>query len=246
MTACIRSSRPRLALGLLDEMKGAVSGEGVRPNTIVYNTLLGVCKGVPVRGVGRRNELRRRYGFRKRGRGVVGNGKHGEGVHITNIAEDSAARSASRSDQKSRDRGPAPGLAATSEAGADASRGGHDSGGVDDWGHDPEELMRTAIMLLNEMMEAGGQCAPDKLSFELTMQSCVNASRPEEALRIFRTMKRWVALPRDHHDCKEIRLEAATYRLGLTAASEAGDGAAAAVLLEEMQEAGMAIDEVGI
>ncbi|CAM9709569.1 unnamed protein product, partial [Scytosiphon promiscuus] len=40
-----------------------------------------------------------------------------------------------------------------------------------------------------------------------------------------------------------VRPDRATYRLGLTAAAEAGDGAAAAVLLEEMRDAGMSMDE---
>ncbi|CAN0402837.1 unnamed protein product, partial [Ectocarpus fasciculatus] len=40
-----------------------------------------------------------------------------------------------------------------------------------------------------------------------------------------------------------VRPDRATFRLGLTAAAEAGDGPAAAVLLEEMRDAGIAMDE---
>ncbi|CAN0380601.1 unnamed protein product, partial [Laminaria digitata] len=47
MAACARGGEPRQALRLLDELKR--EGRGVRPNTVVYNTLLGLCKGKPLR-----------------------------------------------------------------------------------------------------------------------------------------------------------------------------------------------------
>ncbi|CAN0589180.1 unnamed protein product, partial [Laminaria digitata] len=40
------------------------------------------------------------------------------------------------------------------------------------------------------MTVAGGDCAPDRMSFELVMQACVNAGRPESALKVFRVMRR--------------------------------------------------------
>ncbi|CAN0434863.1 unnamed protein product, partial [Hapterophycus canaliculatus] len=63
------------------------------------------------------------------------------------------------------------------------------------------------------MTVGGGECAPDKISFELVMQACVNAGRPESALKVFRAMTRVAG---------GVRPDRATYRLGLTAAAEAG------------------------
>ncbi|CAN0311220.1 unnamed protein product, partial [Ectocarpus fasciculatus] len=62
------------------------------------------------------------------------------------------------------------------------------------------------------MTVGGSECAPDKMSFELVMQACVNAGKPDSALKVFRAMTRAV----------RVRPDRATFRLGLTAAAEAG------------------------
>ncbi|CAM9411901.1 unnamed protein product [Ectocarpus sp. 6 AP-2014] len=122
----------------------------------------------------------------------------------------------------------------------------------------PDELVGTAVALLHEMTVGGSECAPDKMSFELVMQACVNAGRPESALKVFRAMARVAAgggsavgggggsgerRGSGRGRAVEVRPDRATFRLGLTAAAEAGDGPAAAVLLEEMRDAGIAMDE---
>ncbi|CAM9447310.1 unnamed protein product, partial [Ectocarpus sp. 13 AM-2016] len=243
MTACARAGEPRQALRLLDELKR--EGGGVRPNTVVYNTLLALCRGKPLRGV----------------RGGGGGGGGG-GVPAT------AAAAAE---------GTGPNLNGYGGGGGLEEVNGHrvavgmpdgrairntvsvPSGGTVGSGERPDELVGTAVALLHEMTVGGSECAPDKMSFELVMQACVNAGRPESALKVFRAMAR-VAAGRGsavggggrgggerrgggRGRVVEVRPDRATFRLGLMAAAEAGDGPAAAVLLEEMRDAGIAMDE---
>ena len=47
-------AEPRQALRLLEELKR--ESRGVRPNTVVYSALLGLCKGKPTAERGRRWE----------------------------------------------------------------------------------------------------------------------------------------------------------------------------------------------
>lgn len=237
----------------------------MRPNTVVYNTLLGLCKGRPLRGgrgrggaregasaaaVARTGENLNGYGGGRGVRRVNGNGGGGDGV-AGGLPESRAVRISGNT------------------VGTGGVRAG--VGGASGWGDKPEELVATAVTLLHEMTVGGGECAPDKMSFELVMQACVNAGRPESALKVFRAMTRWategVSSTGEAFDAGAaaaaggrgrggegggrgravgVRPDRATYRLGLTAAAEAGDGAAAAVLLEEMLGAGVTIDEVGV
>ncbi|CAN0333122.1 unnamed protein product, partial [Ectocarpus sp. 4 AP-2014] len=66
-------------------------------------------------------------------------------------------------------------------------------GGTVGSGAQLDELVGTAVALLHEMTVGGSECAPDKMSFELVMQACVNAGRPESALKVFRAMARVAA-----------------------------------------------------
>eukprot|EP00903_Cladosiphon_okamuranus_P012196 g11439.t1 len=261
MTACARSGEPRQALRLLDELKR--EGGDVRPNTVVYNILLGLCKGRPLRGGGGGG-----------GGGRVGG--PGAGAAVPAAAADTSENlngygGGSVVGKVNGHRGSVaaglPGSRAvqisdsTASAGA-AARGRRAAGGgagANQWGEKPEELVGTAVTLLHEMTVGGGECAPDKMSFELVMQACVNAGRPESALKVFRAMTRWAKEGGSSSSSSSggvqrrggggrrrgvsVRPDRATYRLGLTAAAEAGDGAAAAVLLEEMLDAGVALDE---
>lgn len=261
MAACARSGEPRQALRLLDELKR--EGGGVRPNTVVYNTLLALCKGRPLRGGGGgwggvAPSVAADTGKRLNGHG----GGVMQSVHKVNGGGEGAA--AVLPDSRTV---RTTGVIAAAAA---AAAGGGVGGGNNEWGDKPEELVGTAVTLLHEMTGGGGECAPDKMSFELVMQACVNAGRPESALKVFRAMTRWatggVEPPgaagtrrggrgrgmgqgrgrgRGGGRAVRVRPDRATFRLGLTAAAEAGDGAAAAVLLEEMREAGVAMDEVG-
>lgn len=264
MSACARGGEPRQALRLLEELKR--EGGGVRPNTVIYNTLLGMCKGNPVRGGGaggghhQGNEASAatttvpQQHFHQNGFGGAAGGAVAVpgGASTVRVSFPNAVVGG---------REPAVTPPRSGEVeGSSGSRSGNANakvrpGAAAAWGQDPEELMRTALALLDEMMmEAGGRggrerwdsrdgCAPDKLSFELAMQACVNAGRPEEAIRVFRELRRW-SRGGSAAAAAGIRLGLATYRLGLTAASAAGDGSAAAVLLEDMEDAGIVVDEV--
>ena len=264
MTACARSGEPRQALRLLDELKR--EGGGVRPNTVVYNTLLGLCKGRPLRGGGGGGgagaggaasaaaaaEGGENLNGYSGGRGVGRVNGHVSGSVAGGLPGSRAVRIG--------------GSTAAAAAGGSSSRPVGGGAGASRWGDKPEELVGTAVTLLHEMTVGGGECAPDKMSFELVMQACVNAGRPESALKVFRAMTRWATEGVSGSASGgaggkrrgggggggggrgrrvDVRPDRATYRLGLTAAAEAGDGAAAAVLLEEMLNAGVALDEVG-
>lgn len=262
MTACARSGEARQAFRLLDEMKR--EGEHVRPNTVVYNIVLGLCKGYPVRGGGGGGERvdersdgvarHRRNGFggpdgipRKTGTKIVVDESRSPGIVLH--ADQGAAAILDRAGERRAD-----GFSGNDSTGGREGVGGEVSDG---WGRQPEELMKTALVSLDEMLLAAGgargggggggcnpDCAPDRLSFELVMQACINARHPAVALRVFRELRRWSGVG-GGGEGGGIKLALATYRLGLTAASAAGDGAAAAVLLEEMQALGIDIDEVG-
>lgn len=227
MAACARGGAPLEAFRLLEELKreggndsgGGSGGDGnsdcdagVRPNTVVYNTLLVLCKGRPL-GKGRRNS----------GSVLSHNGdrEHSLGINGGVAVSEEAGNGQRGADGKMRD---------ASEA---------------EWGRRPEKLAAKAVALLHEMTVAGGQCAPDKMSFELTMQACVNAGRPESALKVFEAMRRRFVTRRGESK-GGFRPERATFRLGLTAAAAAGDGVAAASMLDDMHSAGIALDEVRI
>ena len=62
--------------------------------------------------------------------------------------------------------------------------------GQQQWGQQPDGLMRTAIALLHGMTAAVGDCAPDRMSSELVMQGCVDVGPEESAMNIFRLMRR--------------------------------------------------------
>lgn len=229
IAACARGGAPLEAFRLFEELKkeGGNNIECdavVRPNTVVYNTLLLLCKGRPrPLGKGRRNN--------SSGLSHNGDGEHSLGIN--------------------------GGVAVSVEAGK-GERGGvgctegvrGDDGRMRDvneaeWGRRPEKLAAKAVALLHEMTVAGGQCAPDKMSFELTMQACVNAGRPESAVKVFDAMMRRFSMERGESR-EGFRPERATFRLGLTAAAAAGDGVAAASMLDDMYLAGIALDEVRI
>lgn len=249
MTACARAGEPRQAIRLLDELKR--EGAGVRPNTVVYNTLLGLCKGKPLRGGAVAATASAAAGTGSagetlNGHGRVNGGGSGGGVAAGGLPESRAV-------------GVTPAPAHPAAGGGAGSR----VGGGSRWGDKPEELVGTAVTLLHEMTVGGGECAPDKMSFELVMQACVNAGRPESAIKVFRAMTRWATTGASssagaaaaagggdgsrggRRGAVRVRPDRATDRLGLTAAAEAGDGAAAAVLLEEMRSARIPMDEVG-
>lgn len=246
MTACARAGEPRQALRLLDELKR--EGGGVRPNTVVYNTLLGLCKGKPL-GSGGGGGGRGGGGGTVAATAVEGNGANlngysggGDGINGGGVAINS-------SDVAGALPVPEGGSSVVGGAGVGRPKAPRLSGSGE-WGEQAEELVGTAVSLLHEMTVGGGECAPDKMSFELVMQACVNAGRPESALKVFRAMTRWASGGEGRGRGGRRRApggvlpDRATYRLGLTAAAEAGDGAAAAVLLEEMRDAGMLMDEV--
>lgn len=259
MTACAKSGEPRQALRLLEELKR--EGGGVRPNTVVYNTLLGLCKGRPLRGGG--------------GGGARGGGGAGAGTAATAAADAgeylngySVGRGVPRVNGHGHGGDGGGGLAGGVPGSSPVRIGGNTAVGVGvsgEWGDEPGQLVGTAVTLLHEMTVGGAECAPDKMSFELVMQACVNAGRPESALKVFRAMTRWATggadspageaagvsgrgggRGRGRGRAVRVRPDSATYRLALTAAAEAGDGAAAAALLEEMLDACLEMDEVGV
>lgn len=269
MYACARGGEPRRALQLLHELK--LEGSAARPNTVVYNTLLALCKGNPIRGGhgrGTGGSKGAASAAVKTGTGTVplavaqkhqngfSSGGFGGVSGLPSVSFNSRDLAVDRREvggaEEVRGRG-VDGLTGCREADANSrSAAGDVGGGSSEWGQEPEELMRTALTLLDEMIEAAGRrdgrrdrdcCAPDRMSFELTMQACVNAGHPKEALKVFDELRRRV---RGGGTTERIRLGLATYRLGLTAASAAGDGAAAAVVLEEMKNAGVAGDEVSV
>lgn len=234
----------------------------MRPNTVIYNTLLGMCKGNPVRGGGGGDHAQGNEGssatttLRQQYPHHDGFGGGARGRAAASVA---AATPVNHPNSTAGSREPA-GAPARRDGVEDSRRSRSETAnakvrpraGTMSWGQDHEELMRTALALLDEMIEAGGRgrerwdhregCAPDKLSFELAMQACVNAGHPEEALRVFRELRRWSR--GGGTAAAGIQLGLASYRLGLTAASAAGDGSAAAVFLGDMESAGIAGDEV--
>lgn len=257
MTACARAGESRQALRLLDELKR--EGGGVRPNTVVYNTLLALCRGKPLRGVrgggvgGGGGGLPAAAAGAAGGTGPNLNGYGGggglEAVNGHGVAVDMPGGRAIRN------RVSVPGGGTVGSGTGVSSPSGA-------WGERPDELVGTAVALLHEMTVGGSECAPDKMSFELVMQACVNAGRPDSALKVFRAMARFATgggggvggggggsgerWGGGRGRAVRVRPDRATFRLGLTAAAEAGDGPAAAVLLEEMRDAGILMDEVRV
>lgn len=227
MAACARGGAPLEAFRLLEELKQEGGNNSdceacVRPNTVVYNTLLSLCKGRPL-GKGRRSN--------SSGLSHNGDGEHSLGVN-GGVAVSVEAGNGERG---------SVGCTEGVRGGDGRMRGASEA----EWGRRPEELAAKAVALLHEMTVAGGQCAPDKMSFELTMQACVNAGRPESAVKVFKAMMRRFSTKRGESR-EGFRPERVTFRLGLTAAAAAGDGVAAASMLDDMYLAGIALDEVRI
>lgn len=246
MKACAEGGQPRQALSLLEELKR--EGGDVRPTTVVYNTLLGLCRGKSKRGGGGNGGVSRSGG---RGQGEAARDAPAAGIrelHMDEMVHRNGFASIGSSGVNGGITAATAGLIESKAVNIPTVAGA--SCGVTDWGYDCDELATTAVTLLREMTVAGGACAPDKMSFELVMQACFNAGYPQKAIKVFRAMRRWgMATARGRRaggvpEAYRVRPERATYRLGLTAAAAAGDGPAAAVMLEEMRNAGMVLDEV--
>ncbi|CAM9281736.1 unnamed protein product, partial [Discosporangium mesarthrocarpum] len=164
MEACGRGGAGRgRSLCLLEELKQ----EGLWPNTVIYNILLEQCKGLP-RGAHIKG--------RRRARLPKGHGHQTQGG--ARLEQGAQARGGANG-VYARDPEPLPSSLSTAAVGAPGSGG---------W--DQEEAWVTARRLLEEMISSGGVAAPDKMSYELCMQACINAGHPGEAVSVFRQMRR--------------------------------------------------------
>ncbi|CAN0067401.1 unnamed protein product, partial [Choristocarpus tenellus] len=223
MDACKNGGRRgrRRALRLLEELKV----DGVNPNTVVYNTLLGLFRD-------------------------CGEVKHGLLDQVP------------QKHSEDQDHGDGEGNAGGAHPLQWGSRLGEGGGeGSGNWeeeeDEEEEEEWSIALRLLKEMCLSGGEAAPDKLSFELVMQACVNGGCPDRALSVFRLLRKREANGESAGVSKRgarggvrgmgvagvVSAERATFRLALRAAADAGDGAAAVALLDEMRGEGMEDDE---